>query len=316
MKKLENDIIDYVCDNNSEIDDKPETIEGESDSKEFKHKVTRALSSVMVEMMDEETVRTDFSKVFKRTESKGFITFKQLKYVSAAILLLFIFIRYSGLVNTENVRYRTYKSRSDLGLRVNLPDGSKLFMKPNSVIRVPENFTDENRSCILDDGEMFCEIFHNPKSVFTMKSGEYTVKVLGTKFNFKSCKDDGIISTTLKEGKVKVKHGSDPDISFVLKPNQKVVLNKKDKSFSLKKYNDSVKIYWKENKISFSNAKLGDVMNNLSIYYNKDIVVVSDVGNEKISGTFKYKKLNYIITTLQKVIDFKTTNKYGKIIIN
>ena len=60
------------------------------------------------------------------------------------------------------------------------------------------------------DGEAYFKVAKNQQIAFYVKTGDLNIVAIGTEFNVKSYDDEGIIETTLVEGKVsgRTKSGS------------------------------------------------------------------------------------------------------------
>ena len=66
-----------------------------------------------------------------------------------------------------------------------LPDGTHLHLNSGSRITYPSAFTGKERR-IFVDGEIFADVAKDPHKPFIIRSGDVGIRVLGTKFNFKS----------------------------------------------------------------------------------------------------------------------------------
>lgn len=82
-----------------------------------------------------------------------------------------------------------------------LSDGTALDLNAGTKLLYPEKFSGSTRE-IFVDGEVVAEVAKDKKHPFIIKSGMSTIKVTGTKFNFKSFRDDSMVEIALMEGSV------------------------------------------------------------------------------------------------------------------
>ncbi|HWW42881.1 FecR family protein [Pedobacter sp.] len=87
--------------------------------------------------------------------------------------------------------------------QVNLTDGTKIWLSPNSKLVYPYRFKDGNRA-INFTGEAFFEVKHDPSHPFLITTGRVNTTVLGTSFNIAAYKATPTVRVTLLKGKVVV----------------------------------------------------------------------------------------------------------------
>jgi hypothetical protein len=120
-----------------------------------------------------------------------------------------------------------------------LSDGSDVELQPNSSIEFPSTFSPYKREVQLT-GEAFFDVTKDKNRPFIIRTGEVTIKVLGTSFNVKAYQGASEIRVAVKTGKVMVTksentvtlpEGTD---AIILTPNQEVVYNTADENFQRK----------------------------------------------------------------------------------
>lgn len=99
-----------------------------------------------------------------------------------------------------------------------LPDGSTVFLKPNSTCSYPEHFG-STREVTLQ-GVAFFEVQKNPEKKFIIHAKTTQVEVLGTSFEVAAWPRLAQLSVTVRTGKVKVARAQRQ--LAVLLPNQKL----------------------------------------------------------------------------------------------
>ena len=84
-----------------------------------------------------------------------------------------------------------------------LEDGTILHINACSRVTYPDRFTSGERK-IFVDGEVYAEVTSNPSRPFVIESDNISVRVFGTKFDFKSYPDSRKVELVLVEGKVRL----------------------------------------------------------------------------------------------------------------
>ncbi|MDT3405336.1 FecR family protein [Mucilaginibacter terrae] len=108
--------------------------------------------------------------------------------------------------------------------KVMLPDHSLVWLKGNSSLDYPEQFSDSTRNVTLH-GEALFEVSKDRRHPFIISTGNYVTRVLGTSFNISS-NNTGAFKLTVLTGKVQVS-------STVNKAMQKPVLVMPGKEFEM-----------------------------------------------------------------------------------
>lgn len=156
-----------------------------------------------------------------------------------------------------------------------LPDGTKVSMNSMSELQYPVMFDDVRK--VKLKGEAFFEVSHNEKSPFIVETKDYGVEVLGTTFDINA--DAGSFTTSLIEGKVKVYNLNDRKESFILKPNEEVVL--KSGKLMVQPINNFDVFRWKDGLFCFRNTSLDELFPQIEKYY--DVKIINLAGDKSTS---------------------------------
>ncbi|MFR1240329.1 MAG: FecR family protein [Butyricimonas faecihominis] len=108
--------------------------------------------------------------------------------------------------------------------RIELEDGTKVWINSASRLRYPVVFSDDTREVYLE-GEAYFEVQRDEARPFIVHSGEQKVTVLGTSFGISCYASEANDYTTLVSGKVKVDFERGKQ-SFVLEPGMQVAYSK------------------------------------------------------------------------------------------
>jgi len=223
---------------------------------------------------------------------------QNLFFKVAAVLLPFIFI--ASLYFYYDRNYGTMEITTAQGEQkeVMLPDSSVVWMNACSKITYSKRFKADKREITLL-GEAFFSVKKDSSRRFVVTTDDMTVSVFGTQFNIKCYPEDEIASTTLKSGKVEVAlNGKD----YVLKPDEELIYNRKDKKSVLQGTTES-SLAWRKGILSFSGITLPEIIKSIERQYRvKFQYNPAEYSNDYYSVKFTNKdSLEDILLVLQDV---------------
>jgi hypothetical protein len=171
--------------------------------------------------------------------------------------------------NTETPKINTlvipYGNRS----KINLSDGTTVWLNAGSRLIYPSKFVDKTREIYLV-GEAFFDVAENDEKPFIVKTSNLSVKVLGTQFNISAYPEDNSIQTVLTKGSVEILK-ADAELfekGVFLKPGQMAYWNKKSNETKILNVDVNHYTLWTEGIFSFSNTDLNRIVKKLERYYN------------------------------------------------
>ena len=142
-----------------------------------------------------------------------------------------------------------------------LPDGSQLWLGQNSKLSFSANFLEKR--LLNMEGLAFFKVVKN-NTPFKVNAGLISVEVTGTAFSISNYPDAPEIETTLVEGAVLI---SSKDFNQKLKPDEKIIFNKKSGKYLISNVNSRELTLWKEPELSFNNSSITDIANELKKRY-------------------------------------------------
>lgn len=165
--------------------------------------------------------------------------------------------------------------------RLVLADGSSLYINSNTQVVYPKQFEKDKRE-IFVDGEIYIDVHPDPAVPFIVRTADFDVEVLGTAFDVKAYGGKGNGGeVVLVRGVVNVKDANGREAR--LKPDNKAVINLKTPiqtvAVDAKEY-----ILWTQGILPLRNGTLGDILEDLSRYYDVRINCNKNVKNIKITG--------------------------------
>jgi transmembrane sensor len=193
-------------------------------------------------------------------------------------------------------------------IHITLPDGSKVFLNAGSIFKYPKSFKGKDRIVELVEGRAFFDIKHQSNHPFIVKTKTLNITVLGTSFDVRSYKKEGITRVSVVTGKVGVKNNGNGQVVMLL-PKQQVVLS----NLTLQQVKEPIRETevnaWYKNNFDFDQESLGDVFKVLEKEYNTKIIVDNqDLLSEKIT-VHKLNNLQPLDTILQ-TLSFTKHFKY------
>jgi transmembrane sensor len=217
---------------------------------------------------------------------------------------IFVGIKFSGskAPAPQNLTRKSEKVISQIstrnGTRTNLllPDGTKVKLNAGSSISYDSSFNKAIREVSLL-GEAYFDVVKNKERPFIIHTSKINIKVLGTEFNVKSYPTDHTTEASLIRGSIEVTFRDKPNKKFILKPNQKIVVDNEQKTEDILetlRKNNPVKIHglpanikkltyqyktgtiietsWVQDKLIFQDELFEDIARQLERWYGVTII--------------------------------------------
>ena len=195
-----------------------------------------------------------------------------LKY--AAIILLFVSFSTVGWNYFKPETYVTIAlGDSESVKKVTLDDGSVVWLRGNSVLKIPQSFSAVNRTVSLQ-GEAFFDIAKNAKSLFIVATDYVKVEVHGTSFNINVNAENKSVETVLVRGSVSL-HTLNGKKILEMNPGERVAYSWDENTCFTDHVDVNVCATWRFNQLVFENTTLREIANQLSIKYNVNVNIES-----------------------------------------
>jgi transmembrane sensor len=174
--------------------------------------------------------------------------------------------------------------------KVNLPDGTNVWLNAKSELKYPIHFDKTARKVELV-GEAYFEVMPMRNKPFLVQSRQQTIEVLGTHFNVNAYTDEPFVKTALLQGMVKVSASNQPGTNKILHPGQMAVWNPHHADLSVQETDTELAVAWKNGLFQFKDADLITVLRCFSRWYNIDIVASGKISDRTFSGKL-YRNVN------------------------
>lgn len=218
-----------------------------------------------------------------------------LKYAAVAVIIislsLFAWTRFTAGKYTTIV-----VAGNESVKKLDLEDGSTVWLAQFSELRIPESFSSEHRQVSLK-GKAYFDVKKNPESPFMVTSPHINVKVTGTSFDLFVDDEGRCVETILASGKVVLQDNRKKDV-FEMSPGEKVVYNAENNRYSVSTVDVNTLTSWHLDQIKFENATLREIVNKLSLIYDVNI----NLESKKLAD----RRYRYVINreeSLKEVLD-------------
>lgn len=231
--------------------------------------------------------------------------------------------------------------------KVQLPDGSVVWLNAGSTLTYNKDFGRENREVTLT-GEGFFDVTKDKEKPFIISTESIKIKVLGTAFNVKAYPDDKKTETSLIRGSIEVTIRNRPNDKIILSPSEKLVVENdiarvenRDREWERRtgniartelpairtlmsinklKYNpvDSsvAEVQWVNNKLVFRDEAFRELAVRMERWYNVKIEINDErIADERLNGIFETETIEQALGALKEFIPFQYQKEGNNILI-
>ena len=213
-----------------------------------------------------------------------------------------LFIAPKSGLKTEALTYQQVKASFGMQSRVELADGSVVYLNSGSTLRFPTSFNNMKTRKVELTGEGHFSVTKNTSQPFIVDIRKMQIKVVGTTFDVDAYPNNSDFTIALVEGSIKLQQNSGNEVKELLemKPNQVATYRQSENTLSCKTESDLTKFTaWTEGKIVFSNDPVNVVTRKLGNWYNVDIVAADTKLNKyRFTGTFIDEPLEQVLNIL------------------
>lgn len=215
--------------------------------------------------------------------------------------------------------------------KLQLPDGSKVWVNSDSKLSYPETFQGNQRDVYLE-GEAYFDVVKDPKHPFIVHTSGIDVRVLGTAFNVKSYEAEPTIEATLVHGMIEVTKINEPTApKVILKHHEKLIYNKfvkttinetpaENKSPQnsnkpaitiaqiAKQTPDSafLETAWVYNRLRFEDERMDALALKMERWFDVNIRINNDkLKAYRLTGSFENETIEEALKALQYLVSFK-----------
>lgn len=257
-----------------------------------------------------------------QNSNRGMFQLSVLLKVAASVVLvgaISLIIYYAG--HPVNYRLQEYAALNGEQKVIKLADGSVVTLNSGSVLQVRSDFTKSSREVSLS-GEAYFQVHKDHTRPFIVGTGVIKTRVLGTAFNVQAYKNEGNLTVTVTEGKVRVDQdglkNKQTNLSPGVTPGQQLVYNRLTQQVKVIAADAEHIAAWRKGMLYLDNESIPAIARKLERKYNIKIEVAG-----KINPECRYT-LRISDETLAKTIEVLTSvsgitckyNQHDHLIIN
>jgi ferric-dicitrate binding protein FerR (iron transport regulator) len=187
-----------------------------------------------------------------------------------------------------------------------LPDGTIVKLNSESYIEYHEKFGSEREVRLV--GEAFFDVVHDSAHPFIVRSGDVSVRVLGTSFNVQAFPYEESMSVAVVTGRVVVE---DETAQFskkqgVLLPKEMLRIDHKTGTFKKTTYDPDEMVAWKDGILAFKKASFNQIADRLERWYGVKFVIKRKAPiTDGFTGHYKNPSLRLVLEGMSFSSEFK-----------
>ena len=167
-----------------------------------------------------------------------------------------------------------------------LPDGTLVWLNVGSRMVYSQGFGVSDRRLKLE-GEGYFAVSHNEELPFEISTREVSLRVVGTKFNFKNYPDDAEVIVNLLEGEVALHNEIRIMPELYMQPNERMTLDKRTGEMRKTHANATHANVWTKDELFFDEELLEDIAKKLMRNYDVKIEIADSLRHRRFYGYFK-----------------------------
>ncbi len=248
----------------------------------------------------------------------------------AACLTAFFLFAYPVFPKKKElpVAENTISTKPGSKSKIQLPDGTQVWLNSDSRLTYDESFRGPNREVHLC-GEAYFDVAKDKNYPFIIHTSSIDVKVLGTSLNIRSYRNEKNTEALLVRGSIEVSLHNSPDKKIILQPNEKLVVeNRKDrivtgahpaepkasrgavmilgKAHFQQKDSIATEVLWVKNTLAFDQESLEDVALKIERWYDVKVKIREEsLKHTEYSGVFEDESLRQVMEALRLTGNFK-----------
>ena len=273
------------------------------------------------QVFDEQAAWAILEKRMKEATNKSsilqFSFFRRPFAVAAAFLLMLVF---------SGIAYYYFKqkllsvsvislSANNGNRQIHLPDGSSVTLRDGGNLKYNSDFGKKGRSLELS-GEAYFDVVHNEKMVFTIRTHQSVVEVLGTAFLVKS--SETMDQVFVSRGSVRFANLSDPNQQILVNTGQEATLF--GGHFQKADISGNNYLSWSNGLLEFKDVSLKNMIETINDYYRTHIVLSDFLAlkSDSIKVNFRFEKnnLDEVLQEIQLTTGWKAEKKADQILLH
>lgn len=188
--------------------------------------------------------------------------------------------------------------------KVELPDGSLVWLNAGSQIIYNNFFSTENREVSLS-GEAYFDVTKNETLPLVVDCNGLKVKVLGTRFNVNAYETGKKAEVVLEKGAVELLNANSTTGFYRMKPGERVNINLETNQYAAGMVNTARYTSWREGIINIYDLSIEDLVKRLEKRYNQQFELAPEVKNFRYTFTIENEPLEDVLKLMERITPVK-----------
>jgi ferric-dicitrate binding protein FerR (iron transport regulator) len=184
--------------------------------------------------------------------------------------------------------------------KVELPDGSLVWLNSGSKITYNNFFSAENREVTLS-GEAFFDVSRHEEIPMVVKCNGLDVKVLGTRFNVNAYEPEKSVEIVLENGAVELINTIIDQTFYQMRPGEQVKVNLQSNQYTAVSVNTNRYTSWKEGIVNIYDLPIEDLVKRLEKRYNQQFELTPEVMELRYTFTIENEPLEDVLKLMERI---------------
>lgn len=247
----------------------------------------------------------------------------------------------ASLAQTNNKANNEITVKKGAKTKLQLPDGSQVWVNSDSKLSYPETFQGSQRDVYLE-GEAYFDVVKDPKHPFIVHTSGIDVRVLGTAFNVKAYEAEPTIEATLVHGMIEVTKINEPTApKVILKHHEKLIYNKFVHTTGNEKLPENnspqnstkpaitiaqiakqtpdsafLETAWVYNRLRFEDERMDELAMKMERWFDVNIRIDNDkLKAYRLTGSFENETIEDALKAMQYLVSFKYSIENRNVVI-
>lgn len=188
--------------------------------------------------------------------------------------------------------------------KVELPDGSLVWLNAGSQITYNNFFSTENREVALS-GEAYFDVTKNETLPMVVDCSGLKVKVLGTRFNVNAYETENTAEVVLEEGAIELFNAKSNTGFYRMKPGERVNINLETNQYAAGMVNTARYTSWREGIVNIYDLSIEDLVKRLEKRYNQQFELAPEVKDFRYTFTIENEPLEDVLKLMERITPVK-----------
>jgi transmembrane sensor len=219
---------------------------------------------------------------------------------------------------------REYATGRGQRATLQLPDGSRLIVAPQSRLRIPADFGQGAREVSLD-GEALFTVVHDSTRPFRVRAKGAVAEDIGTRFDLRAYPEDSLVAIAVAEGAVALgrsaasagtarRDGPTAAEGIVVRPGEIATLAPDGAVTTARGAALGDYFAWADGRLHFASVPLPEVLRVIGRWYDLDVRVEGQaLATRSITAEFSLQSANEMLQALALAVDARLTRS-GRVV--